>query len=163
MPDFQNIVFLRLLISLIFLGCSVSLVSSIIAGAYFSTIIWRLLLTAFAMALLSASLYTILHYFAPEILTLLQEPVTIKETEESTGEEENTTTEFSESLSDSPIEEKNTADFEQNLKPNLGKDFGISRKNQNLGDELIVQGVRIPNNPALMADAIRDTLEKDRE
>ncbi|MCS6984693.1 MAG: hypothetical protein NZM25_06175 [Leptospiraceae bacterium] len=160
MPDFNHPLFLRLLLFLVVSGAGISLISSLLAGAMVSTIITRLFLYSLLMAFLAALLFSALHYFVPEVLDILAKPSEeILEKEEEAAITEEDIPPAEESFAQESL--KKTEDFSFNERPESR--VKIKGKNQNLGDELIVQGVRIPNNPDLMADAIRDTLEKDRE
>ncbi len=165
--DFTHPLLFRLSGLLAGLGAVISLLASLVAGADIGTIIYRLFLFALLMAALGVGIFFVIQFFAPEIIEVLQ---TISaQAPSDLPDEENTVEPLDDMNANSEFfeEDPNVSSpyaTESDMNSQLRTDLARMKKNVKPGEgEIVVEGVRLPNKPELMAEAIKDTLDRDRE
>ncbi|GEM_PF-660073 len=177
LDDIQNPAFIKWIGFSTGLGVLISFLFSLIGGAGFPEILYRPLLFGILLGILSAGLFFVIKKFVPEV---------IQEFQNSSigGDIPASDMDGSAEKSYSPLEENGEASSgftaedilprgknEENLSLDTSSDYSAvekentsarkRKKDKITDDEIIVHGVSLKNQPQLMADAIRDLMDKD--
>lgn len=166
MSIFQDGAFLRLVGGLAIIGAAVSLIGSLIAGVGVMLLLLRLFLFSFLMALLGAGIYFVFQSLVPTVNNSLR-----GEDELSSGDElgdegedfsvgEDVPLGNGESFSEPPSDYGDLDGMDMSAQRT--KNQKAARRNREAKEgEIMVEGVNIKNDPAVMADAVRDMLDRD--
>lgn len=144
------------------LGFLVSMIASLFAGASWLSLLWRPLLFASFMAFLGAAIFFLLKSKVPEVIEEFDGTAPLTE-EDGLG------------LTTSDLADTAIADDETGANYYDGSDSGSAdefdpkspgagnRKGSAGPGELLVEGVRIKNQPEVMADAIKHLMDQDKD
>lgn len=175
LDDLQNPLFLKWTGVSSGFGAVLSFLVALISGAGFPAILYRPFLYGIIMGVVAAGSFFVIKLLIPELFDQLNE-----ERPDDTTEKPETETDDSDQSSKDDTLEDSLGEEKSNEKEKTGESSLIDEKLElgNYGaqqsvpekkkkedkvteDEVIVQGVSLKNEPKLMADAIRDLIERD--
>ncbi|MCB1202030.1 MAG: hypothetical protein KDK41_15375 [Leptospiraceae bacterium] len=151
---------IKLATALAVVGAIVALLASLFAGANWVAWLYRPVLAAVFMGILGFAIHFILKSTAPEIVEVFSENPPVQEEGSTTDNAETENTEET-NLSESEFKDTSYDDSDAMLRSS-SQTPRRANKDVVAGDgEIVVEGVKLKNEPKVMAEAIKHLMDQD--